>query len=522
MRRRYVAVVSIAVGSLAMAVVLAATREGPGATVDSGEYLAVADGLRGGHGFTMPYVSYDEPYPDVVRVGERVPMTQYPPLFPAVLAAFGAVSGTSSLAAARWVNALAIGALVATVAALVACATQSWRWGALAGGVLVCPAIVYPGSMVWSEPLMLVLFVGAVAATWRALSTRSMTMLALATALAAAASLVRFPGITAVGAVGFLVLVHGGDRLPMRLRRAAAVVASGSLPLLGWFARNVALIEAPSEKTIAWHPPGLEVATRTMRTFTTWFMRDTPTRRAVLVPVVLILVGWGAASAVRALRRGSVRWDALPAVCAAFGLAYASFMLVSRALLDNNVVFSTRQLAPLHVLLVVGGLCASAAQPSRRRRLAVVALSVAVIASGTLRLATKTVPVFPDTHRAGYASAAWDASAGIAYIERLPVDTVVVTNAPDAVWIRTGRPSLFIPLAGDLYRGGPNERYPAQLEALAAGMRGHDALVVFFDHPTRRQRRTIDPRVIDALRLVRGQRLADATVFTVPTSLAVE
>ena len=46
----------------AAAIALYASDPYAGVTVDSGEYLAVAEGLADGHGLTMPYVNYDEPF----------------------------------------------------------------------------------------------------------------------------------------------------------------------------------------------------------------------------------------------------------------------------------------------------------------------------------------------------------------------------------------------------------------------------------------------------------------------------
>src|SRR3954453_23245517 len=112
--------VAIAAGTVAMTIVLFTTRDGPGATVDSGEYVAVADGLRHGHGLTMPYVGYDEPYPEVVMPGERVDLTVFPPLFPAPIAATSLASGAAPVTSARWLDALSYAVMAAIVAALVA------------------------------------------------------------------------------------------------------------------------------------------------------------------------------------------------------------------------------------------------------------------------------------------------------------------------------------------------------------------------------------------------------------------
>lgn len=53
-------VLGLALAAAALAAV--ASHPYPGATVDSGEYLAVAEGLVEGHGLTMRYVNYDEAF----------------------------------------------------------------------------------------------------------------------------------------------------------------------------------------------------------------------------------------------------------------------------------------------------------------------------------------------------------------------------------------------------------------------------------------------------------------------------
>nr|MBA3654889.1 hypothetical protein [Actinomycetota bacterium] len=118
------------------------TRQGAGTTVDSGEYLSVADSLAHGKGLTMPYLSYDERYPDTVRTPELVPMTQFPPAFPAVVAVGERLSGAGPTDVARWVNALALGGTVAIAALLVYAVTGALVWEALAGALVVRPPFV--------------------------------------------------------------------------------------------------------------------------------------------------------------------------------------------------------------------------------------------------------------------------------------------------------------------------------------------------------------------------------------------
>lgn len=504
--------VAAAVAAVALATVLLATRAGPGATVDSGEYLAVADGLRHGHGLTMPYVGYDEPYPEVVVPGERVDLTVFPPLFPVAIAATEAATGAEPLTAARWVNAVSYALLTALVVALVAGSTGSLPIAALAGALTIAPTFVYTASMAWSEPMMLVGYVATVAALCAYLRTRARRWLAAAVILAAVTSMVRFTGLAAVLGVAVMLLLSGHGSTRVRWGRALAAAACGVLPEAVWFARNAFVLGAPSEKPIAWHPPGRADLERTARTVTSWFLRDTPDRRWVIGLLVTAVLVFTIARGIDATRRRAVDWTSLPAVCAVFAIVYAAFVLAARATFDNNIDLSTRQLLALQVLAIIGVV---AKVPSWRPPLRTCALAGAgaVLAIGAFRLATATVPQLPDTDHSGYSSAAWDRSEGLDLIRSLPDDTVVVTNAPDAVWLRTGRSTLFIPLTANLYRGSANERYDRELSALADAIRGRAAVVVFFDRPTRGHARVIDDAVVHVLQLGSGRRLADATRY---------
>lgn len=124
----------VAAATAAFVIVFVAATPYPGVTVDSGEYLAVADGIARGHGFTMPYVSYDEPF-TVLDQGERIPMAQFPPLYPAAIAAVMRATRLALLDAARLLNASVFAGVVGLGIVLVRRQEPEWwvpprrRWG---------------------------------------------------------------------------------------------------------------------------------------------------------------------------------------------------------------------------------------------------------------------------------------------------------------------------------------------------------------------------------------------------------
>ena len=72
-----------------------------------------------------------------------------------------------------------------------------------------------------------------------------------------------------------------------------------------------------------------------------------------------------------------------------------------------------------------------------------------------------------------------------------------------------------LPLSTDLYGGGRNTRVAAQADVLAEGLRGHDAIVVFFDDPPRVGAECSTAALVAALGLELEHRYDDGATFRV-------
>ena len=95
--RRGTALGIAALALLGVGLALAASRHGVGASPDSVVYIGVARNLLAGRGLTEPFGALVD-----------TPLTRYPPLYPALLAAGGPL-GLDPLATARWISALLFG-----------------------------------------------------------------------------------------------------------------------------------------------------------------------------------------------------------------------------------------------------------------------------------------------------------------------------------------------------------------------------------------------------------------------------
>ena len=475
-RRAFALVLAGAVAAATL--VLIAARPYPGATVDSGEYLAVADGFASGRGLTMPYVGYDEAF-RVLERGERVTMTQFPPAYPVALA-MGAWLGVDLLDVARALGAASFAVTTALGAWLVWRRTRRPGPVAVAVGLLLSADLVVIHSMVWSETLMLAALCASMLFALRYLEAGRWPDLAAASAFAVVASATRFVGLAAVAALAAGVLVASPGRRGRRAVRAGVVLLVGLAPTVAWFVRNALITGAPSEKEFGLYVPGTDHVAQALATMGGWVVPWTgaaPYVGAVLLLFALLFL----ARAVRRLLRPPF---SVPRICVLYGLAYAVAVLGSRTFLDQNIAFDFRILAPLYVLAAIG-------LAARVRRTP--ALLLALVALVSVGRGVEAAWTFSSTSVAAYTGDAWRSSPTLAFAGDLPEDTVVITNAPDPIWIWHRRSSVIIPPRSSLYSGEPNERYVRDVRAIHRATSCLDAVVVFFDQPTRKPRRYIEP-----------------------------
>ena len=486
---------------------LLASSPYPGVSVDSGEYLAVADGLRRGHGLTMPYAGYDEGY-RVLGPGERVPMTQFPPLYSSLLAASGA-TGMSLHAAARVIGALSFAALVALGAYLVWRATRSTVFSALAAGLLLAPDLVTIHAMVWSEQIMLLALLAAIVLSVRLLERRSTLDLVALGLCCAAASMARFAGVSTIIAGSIVVATAYRGSTTARFSRAAGFAAVTLAPTVAWFVRNSIVTGAVSEKEVAWHPPSLTVLGQAAQTIGGWVVPW----RAVTMPVGILLVGAVlATAAMRPRKLLAIVGGSVVQCCVLFAACYAAFLVAARMLMDQNIPFDTRLLSPLQTMLSIG-LCIGVARRARASRRTVAFVAVAVLAVASTARGVVLSTRFSETTVAAYTSDRWRASETLAYAKTLPRSTFVITNAPDPLWFWDDRPTQILPPRSSLYSGEPNESYSDQLTELLVATRCRRAVLVFFSQPTRKPPRRVDPIVAGDLRVTDPTTFADGVAF---------
>ena len=454
---------------------------GPYTTPDSVFYLGLADRVAHGQALAAP--------PGTGSLGA------FPPLYPLTLAALVA-TGVEPMVAARWVGAFAFGAAAFLVALVAARRGGSVAVGLVAGLVyaLSFDLYVYAGSAL-SEPVFVLLTLGALVGLAAHLRRPTAGALALAVALATAAALTRYAGV-ALALAGAAALVRAG-------RRREAVVF-GVVPVaaaVAWTTWAGGSGRAATFNLIG----GIEVL-RGFRAVSRWFLPVSmfwPERLFITVLLVAVAGGLAAtghrrrASATAAgehpeqVESSRAARDPLSSVVVLFTVAYLGVLVAYRVLLDASGRLDGRLLTPLQAVAVLAGVPALAAlaRRSSAHRILVTVAGVGILAGLADQAFWWVVRGRHDDglRRRGYAAAVWQRSEVIRTIAALDPHQPVYSNGPDVVFLLTGRPTHMLPQVREQHRGRPDPSYPARLRAMAADVRRSGGVVVYFHAITARR-----------------------------------
>jgi hypothetical protein len=479
-RRRLVAIAICAVGGTAVAWL--ATVQGAGVSPDSTVYLAAAASLGDGHGLVVP--DWD---------GRLVALTHYPPLFPAVLAAFGR-AGVALATAARVLNA----SLFAVTIALCALAVDRFSRPVSRTAIVVAAVVASSldlltvHAMVWSEPLFLALGLAGLCLLGAHLQRPGwLTLVGSATAIALA-SLVRFPGVALVFAGAVALLLRPGASLRRRLVPAAVFSCLAGVPLAIQLALNAQATGQPADRPVALHLLFDWRARTGLVSLASWILPGASCCLshvgivAIGVPILATVLGLLAFTRRRPFPLSTVRGDTGPSpsrIAGLFAAFYVGVLALDMAWLDASQWPNSRLMTPLFLAFVVTMgdhmrriEVGERSAPGVLRTIAGVAVVVV-----TLGLAAEAGFVRDArTHGLSYGRDTWRQSATMAAVRALPLDRRVYTNRPDAIRFLTNRSAVGMPLKQGFQTRRRNAAYDVTLERVLADVRLGQASIVWF------------------------------------------
>jgi len=469
--------VSLALAGISLigaTVLMLSTQWGAGLSPDSVTYIGAARSLLAGHGLSVPTYS-----------GGFSPLTQFPPLFSALLSVVGS-TGIDPLEGARWLNAIFFAANIALVGLIVYSSTGS-IFLSLLGSVLMVVSfpMAQAHSMAWSEPVFI--FFGFLGLFLLALymGTARFWILAASSFAIALCLLARYAGAAfiAAGVLGLLLLSQNTGK--KKWWDAVVFFLISSAPMLGWVIRNTIVAGTAAGREIAFHPITSQHLKAATDTFSTWLLPPSvpsPLRWLGLIIVAIILMSifhW-----IRRQKKQSEPWriTGLSPLLGVFILCYAMLLLVSISLLDAHTPLDNRILSPVYVAIVVLGLSLSRYAGNLSRPRAATTFLIIVCVFFSFSQITQTVSWLSLSYRSGigYANRRWKESGLIKHIGGLDPARAVFTNASDVIYIHTGRSASMIPAKINPGTRQLNGNYPTELIRMGDKLRNSNGVVCYF------------------------------------------
>lgn len=487
------ALVLLAIGALNL--INIATPWGIGASPDSVAYIRQARVLSEGG--------------SVLGMG-----TQWPPLYPLILAGTAAISGDPYLGA-RWLHALLFCVNVALFGVLLLRTTES-RWIAVGGVLLLVSArpILTVHAFAWSEPAFLLLVMLSLALLAVHLSGPRPSVLALAAILTGLACLTRYAGMPLMLVGATLLLFRRAPVFKKPLAEATLFVGVALALPAAWFA-GVLAAGGSASRALAFHPLGRAQLWQAVFTVTGWLHAPATTPGAVrLLLLGLLLLAGGAVLFWRRRTLLAPTWRAaFMRLLLLFVLCYLGFLALSISFLDANTPLDDRILAPVYVtglflaMAGAGRLAQTANRPLLRR-----AVSVTLGLFLIVQLATAASWLREQRSTGlGYSSPVWLQSATLEAVRALPTDVDIFSNAPEAINLLAGREALSLPRKNAAMLGERNAGYEDDIAALQQALET-GAVLVYFDAVANRPVVSL-PELEERMSLTVADRLPDGALY---------
>lgn len=471
------------IGIAAVISSLIATRDGVGIDADSAVYLGTAQNIIDGRGETVPFTLFTDTYDarDADAFDGRVPLTHFPPLYPAMVAGIAA-PGLSVEQAARLLGALLLGfnlVLVGWLAAdLVPNVVVRIVTVILAGiGPVAGDVLLVHGGRTWlfqhgqamSEGLFTSFALLTLVALRRYMRRQDTGSLVFVAASAALALATRYAGLALVATAAIVVWRSTDDAVARRARRCAAVTVAALSPTMLWQAGVAVLEHASGARSLHWPNRG---PSNLAGVFEGWFglshWPSTPRHLGLTAIIVMTVV---------AARRA--RNHALTALATYLAL-YTLVVVTTRAFIDASTPTDDRMFSPLQgpTYLLVFGAIGTAMTTTVAWRLTTRGLLRAVGLGIPIGLLLASVHDARLAIERGFPPRPSPPST-VAAVTLLPRDAVIATNVPTQIWEATRRSSMLVPLRVTTVTDEANGAFARQVrELVTVIVRRHGYIVL--------------------------------------------
>jgi hypothetical protein len=454
---------------------------GIGVGYDSVFYLSAADNFINGFG-----LSRFDGYQNIV------PLTHYPPGYPLLLAIVSSIVRVPTHIAARWISVSLFAINIFLLGWLVYRFTLMDSVGWLAAvAAAVSPLLIDVHLMAMTEPLYIALMTMTLFILHQYIEKKGMAVLVFAGITAALSCVTRYVGLTLVVTGCILVLFWGGSSFWQRVKNTFLFGVIGLTPLLIWYWRNFKVAGTMSNRTMIFHPPGLQKIMSGISTISHWIIPGVVPGRwrivgLILVSLIAVIIGATWLLGVWKGKQSSDKDRSTPRFIGIFGLyllVYLSMLVFSLTFFDQSTRLNDRILSPTYILLILMGFIIFSQRLMSGPRQITKWGFVFVLVFWIGLNAIQARQVYADMHQEGrgFASRTFWTSETIAAVKSLPKESLIFSNEASLIYHWTKRSVNWIPEKWDSVRAEPVEDFLEKLSNMKESILQQGGYLVLFD-----------------------------------------
>jgi len=456
-----------------MALMVHATRQGIGVITDSTTYISVARSLLRGTGFTQ---------------ATGVPLTHYPPLYPALLALSGLFGG-DLLAGAKWLHHFLYAANILMVGVLVYRGTRGSLMATTIALLFVLASghFLYYHVMTLSEAPFLFFTLGGLVLINEYLYHNRLYMLVGASVVIGLACLTRYVGVSLIVVLFVTVVLLDQSDLRRKITNIAILVSIYSMPLVLWIIRNIMISDTLVNRRITFHPMSLDQIEGAVNTISAWFCIPQSFNVANNLLILLIIIAIALILLFKMAKRFGFYSDLnrIPLLSMIFLFLYTGTLVLSIFFVEANLPFDNRILFPFHIVLMIGlvTLVRNAFHLTAKSPWLVV---VAIMLCTPLLMSWGHVTVLlagflSENGVVGFNNKTWKSSKAMEFVRGLPEGTLIYSNGPDVIDFQTGRQIMMIPGKGISSTDHQNLNFLRDIEDMMQRLESSRGFLVYFN-----------------------------------------
>jgi hypothetical protein len=450
-----------------------ATIDGVGITTDSIVYIKVARNLLGGHGFALS--------------AGGAPLTQYPPLYPATLALTGLVA-SDLLNGVKWLHIFLYVANALLVGLLVYRGTEGSIFATIAALLFMLTSGLFFHSHVvaLSEVLFVFFVLTGLLLIDEYLCRNQVLILIAASIVVVLAGMTRYVGFILLGVVSLCIVLLSKYQLLKRIIHAGIVIFIFITPMLIWMIRNMMISNSLVNRNITYHPVKFRQIEGAVATISSWFFIPTGVSFSLKAFLIICIFSLLFIILVIMIRQFGIysHLIRIPLVCTIFLFLYTLGLIAAILFVEANLPFSHRMLFPFYVVLGIASITLGrnafhlVKKPKWPMVLTVMVLGAFLIAQG--KTMAQELRIFTENGE-GFTGKKWKSSKAMEFIRRLPDNTIIYSNGPEAIEFLTGRQTKMIPSKRTTTSNEQNVRFSKELAAMMRDLVHSKGYLVYFD-----------------------------------------